>query len=87
MGQACSEKADIYSLGVILWELITGEHPKLRSLRPFRWALIWSWQVLPGPAPTCVCRHGSHSHRGSRIWALMAIPLTSPQAVVGQGPL
>ncbi|KAK9847293.1 hypothetical protein WJX84_006036 [Apatococcus fuscideae] len=36
LGQKCSEKADIYSMGVIMWELITGERPHFRSLRPLR---------------------------------------------------
>ena len=26
MGSRCSEKVDIFSLGVVLWELVTGKH-------------------------------------------------------------
>lgn len=36
MGDRCTEKVDMFSYGVILWELITGEAPargRLRSVK------------------------------------------------------
>lgn len=36
LGERCSQRADMYSLGVILWELCTGESPAGRRLRPLR---------------------------------------------------
>ena len=33
VGELCSEKADIYSLGVVLWELCTLDAPMLRQTR------------------------------------------------------
>jgi serine/threonine protein kinase len=38
MGAKCSHKVDIYSFGVILWELITGESPQRGRMRSIRWA-------------------------------------------------
>ena len=35
-GERVSEKADIYSYGVILWELCAGEPPRNRQMRPVR---------------------------------------------------
>lgn len=38
MGAACTDKADIFSYGVMLWEIVTGQQPKRGQLRECRYA-------------------------------------------------
>ena len=44
-GQRCSEAADIWSLAVVLWEIVTGERPHRRQMRPIRFGFVF-WGIL-----------------------------------------
>lgn len=36
-GQKLSEKADVFSYGVVMWEVVTGDVPRMRLYRERRW--------------------------------------------------
>ena len=40
VGERCSEKADLYSFGVVLWELCTLDTPMLRQTRDLEYAPV-----------------------------------------------
>ena len=51
MGGRCSEKVDIFSFGVVLWELATCERPQRGAMRDVRYALCCAYclvlRILP----------------------------------------
>jgi serine/threonine protein kinase len=56
MGAKCSNKVDIYSFGVILWELVTGESPQRGRMRSIRWGTC-SAALRPHARCSGCCRH------------------------------
>lgn len=41
IGAPCSNKVDMYSFGVIMWELVTGEQPRRGMLREIKYASLY----------------------------------------------
>jgi len=52
MGGRCSEKVDVFSYGVVLWELCTGESPVRGRLRPVRCGSFEGSHLMPYPQHT-----------------------------------
>ena len=55
VGEKCTEKADIYSLGIVLWELCTLDSPMLRQTRDIMYA-------IPQPHPSVTSAIGQQLH-------------------------
>ena len=66
MGGRCSEKVDIFSFGVVLWEIVTGESPARGRLR--------SVKCPPPPPP----HHHQPDHGGGDASPHQAAPSAPP---------
>lgn len=65
LGQQCSEKVDIYSYGVLMWELSAGEAPIGRQLRKLRYAM----QPLPSQLAALCLLLPQQMRKGRRLKA------------------
>lgn len=76
MGSRCSEKVDIFSLGVVLWELVTGKHICMHSDTFGSFVCVKQQTIaevaLLGPLQARA-QHGDASDLSSALWSLAAI--------------
>ena len=81
MGDRCTEKVDMFSYGVILWELCAQERPSRGQLRALQCATH-----TPTGFPCCVAMRSDHCVLHWWFWSLVAA-LTSDAGHMSRLPV
>jgi hypothetical protein len=82
MGDRCTEKVDMFSYGVILWELITGEAPARGRLRSVKCVRLPVRALQHGHVLQSAIWTVSHDSVGCHIFRLPVSSHAHPQQVM-----